>query len=282
MSFNHGVIPGQTINNEGLASIFLCAPQGGMRRSHRTNSLVLISDHTKSLYEDRWEDDIFHYTGMGKIGHQRIDFQQNKTLAESNDNVVEVYLFEVFRETEYVFIGQVELAQEPYQEEQLDEENNLRLVWIFPLKLISGETPVEIPKELIEAKIKGRERKATKLTYEELKARAKHASKKAAKRKTSTTTFERDPYVTEYAKRWAKGLCQLCDKPAPFKNKKGEPFLHTHHIDWLSRGGQDSIDNTVGICPNCHEKMHVLDLKEDVLKLKEKVKTHIRSGFLSV
>ena len=39
---------------------------GGMRRSLTTNSLVIVSDHTKELYDDKWVDDVLHYTGMGK------------------------------------------------------------------------------------------------------------------------------------------------------------------------------------------------------------------------
>lgn len=36
-----------------------------MRRSKATNTLVLVSNHVESVYDDRWEGDIFHYTGMG-------------------------------------------------------------------------------------------------------------------------------------------------------------------------------------------------------------------------
>lgn len=60
--------PGKTLKNNGITDIFKCAPQGGMRRSHKTNTLVLVSDHTKALYEDRWEENVFHYTGMGRLG----------------------------------------------------------------------------------------------------------------------------------------------------------------------------------------------------------------------
>jgi hypothetical protein len=34
-----------------------------MRKSRQTNTLVLVSNHTKSLYEDVWIGDTFHYTG---------------------------------------------------------------------------------------------------------------------------------------------------------------------------------------------------------------------------
>ena len=37
---------------------------------------------------------------------------------------------------------------------------------------------------------------------------------------------------------------------------------------WLSRGGEDSTENTVALCPNCHTRMHILDEPEDVEKLK--------------
>ena len=65
----------------------------------------------------------------------------------------------------------------------------------------------------------------------------------------------------------ANGICQLCGNPAPFNNSDGTPYLEMHHIIWLSRRGEDSIENTVALCPNCHRKMHILDLQEDILKL---------------
>jgi len=71
-------------------------------------------------------------------------------------------------------------------------------------------------------------------------------------------------------KRRANGFCQLCEEPAPFKDKKGEPFLESHHIVWLSKGGDDTIENTVALCPNCHRKMHSLNLKSDINHLEEK------------
>ncbi|MFD1781625.1 HNH endonuclease [Fredinandcohnia salidurans] len=77
--------------------------------------------------------------------------------------------------------------------------------------------------------------------------------------------------IVLYAKWWANGICQLCNQPAPYKNKKGEPHLHSHRIQWLSRGGEDRIANTIALCPNCHDRMHVLDDPKDVLILKSKV-----------
>ena len=79
----------------------------------------------------------------------------------------------------------------------------------------------------------------------------------------------KSPYIAEYAKKRANGICQLCGKKAPFNRPDGEPYLESHHIEWLSKGGADSIGNTVALCPNCHKKMHIVNLENDVRKLKK-------------
>ena len=122
------------LTNQELMDVFKCGNAGGMRRSKKTNSLVLIFDHTKHLYDDVWKGDTLHYTGMGVTGDQQLDFQQNKTLAESRTNGVTVHLFEVFEPKQYSYIGEVYLADEPYQEKQKDKNGLLRNVWVFPLK----------------------------------------------------------------------------------------------------------------------------------------------------
>lgn len=125
---------GEIITNRELMSIFRCAMMGGMRRSKATNTLVLISDHTK-MYDDKWYGEELHYTGMGKVGDQELK-SQNRTLAESGKNGVAVHLFEVFDAREYTYEGEVELAGTPYQEEQLDDDGNPRKVWMFPLRRV--------------------------------------------------------------------------------------------------------------------------------------------------
>ncbi len=241
-----------------------------MRRAHRTKSLVLISDHTKSFYEDRWIDDIFHYTGMGLKGNQSLSFQQNKTLTNSEKIDIQVFLFEVFEEGKYVFIGEVELAGEPYLDKQPDIDNQIRDVYIFPLKLKNNQVIPILKNEIIEKKDAEIRKKSKKLTIDQLEMHVKYAQKGVGKREVTSTTYERNQYVAELAKRRANGICQLCQNPAPFQNVDGEPYLETHHIDWLANGGQDSIENTTALCPNCHKKIHILNLPEDVAFLKSK------------
>ena len=52
---------GSHYNNDDICNTFLCAPQGGMRRSHKTNTLVIVANHTKSLYDDKWILDTMNF-----------------------------------------------------------------------------------------------------------------------------------------------------------------------------------------------------------------------------
>ncbi len=125
---------GTIVDNKTLYQSFLCKNVGGMRRAHRTNTLVLIIDHTKPLYKDRWEEGCFYYTGMGRKGNQSLLFDQNRTLNESKENGVELHLFEVHKHNRYYYHGRVELCKDPFIETQKDCEENARNVWIFPLR----------------------------------------------------------------------------------------------------------------------------------------------------
>ncbi|AOM42192.1 HNH endonuclease [Xenorhabdus hominickii] len=260
---------GDELNNAFLCEIFGCGPQGGMRRSHKTNTLVIVSNHLKSIYDDRWIGNILHYTGMGARGDQTLTFQQNKTLSESKSNGVKVHLFEVFKSKKYTYAGEVELAVDPYIEQQLDKEENERLVYVFPVKLIKEERVVSESNicSIYEQKM----RKAKKLSDDELKQWAKRSNKKPGSFTQSSIRYERNVWVAEFAKHVAKGVCQLCLSPAPFYNAKGVPYLETHHIIWLSKDGDDTIENTVALCPNCHKKMHIVDAEEDKRKLRQRV-----------
>lgn len=77
MSFNPGLKIGQILKNNELVEIFKCGNMGGMRRSKATNTLVIVTDHTKGLYKDKWKGGVLHYTGMGKVGDQDLYWSQN-------------------------------------------------------------------------------------------------------------------------------------------------------------------------------------------------------------
>ncbi len=257
---------GDVVTNKEMSEAYRVGNMGGMRKSNTYNCLVLISDHTKALYEDKWYGSELHYTGMGKIGDQVLKGNQNGTLYYSRTNGVEVHLFEVLNPGEYTYRGIVELSGNPYQEEQPDDNGHTRKVWMFPLVAVEG-APV-ISAEEYDAVQERKRIQAESMSLDALtQAALANSTDQPGTRAVTSITRVRDPFVSEYAKRKANGHCALCKQPAPFTDKKGRPYLETHHVVWLANGGADSIYNTVALCPNCHRKMHVVNDKADVKEL---------------
>lgn len=72
----------------------------------------------------------------------------------------------------------------------------------------------------------------------------------------SITQFKRDPSVKAWVLEEAKGVCECCNKKAPFLDADGSPFLEIHHIRRLADQGSDTVSNAVALCPNCHRELH--------------------------
>jgi len=275
--FDPGLKPGQVIDNKALHEIFKCSPQGGMRRSKATNTLVIVSNHVTSIYDDRWDGDVLHYTGMGQTGDQELNFKQNRTLADSDVNGVQVFLFEVHRLGEYTYCGEVKLAEQPYKEQQPDSSGHDRVVWMFPVRLVSTQA---IPnKTTIEKTYQTKLKYARQLSDEELRKRASRGELRPGRRDVISIQYDRSPWVVEYVKRRAGGFCEACGSASPFEMSDGTPYLEVHHIKPLARDGSDTIDNAAALCPNCHRRCHHAKDKDDYSKkLKEKIDSLFKRG----
>ncbi|MGN0603722.1 MAG: HNH endonuclease [Oscillospiraceae bacterium] len=141
--FNPRLEIGEEINNARLCEIFGCSPQGGMRKSNKTNTLVIVSDYTRGIYHDKWIAGVLHYTGMGLSGDQDINYMQNRTLNESDYNGVDVHLFEVMDPTVYTYCGRIKLVGKPYTEIQPDQDGIKRKVWMFPVQPVPDNDVVK-------------------------------------------------------------------------------------------------------------------------------------------
>lgn len=271
------LVIGNIYTNNEIADMFKCSPTGGMRRATGKNALVLIAKHNNPLYDDQWtEEGILNYTGMGTKGDQSIEFAQNKTLAIAKEKGIKVHLFESYRDNEYYYIGEVEVAGPITTAKEKDTEGKLRKVLKYPLKLKQESQRVIIKEESLKNSVKIKEKQAKKLSYEELKKSATKMKNKTYCKKIITTYRERNPIISQYTKRRANGHCDLCGSKTPFDNKKGEPFLESHHIIMLAEEGPDVSYNTVALCPNCHRRVHVLKEKKDLKRLVEKVYEYVK------
>lgn len=80
--------------------------------------------------------------------------------------------------------------------------------------------------------------------------------KKPESVQTSVTNYVRDPRVVAWVLTQASGHCECCEVPAPFTREDGSAFLEVHHVQRLADGGEDTVNNAVALCPNCHRELH--------------------------
>jgi len=118
--------------------------QSGITLASKTNAILLFKNE-EELYSDYFYPKGTYencmYTGIGRKGHQD-DSVRNRTCYDLNIAVLShkkcempLLLFEK-RNAKYYFIGQYELT-EMHQNNQPDDENNIRRVFVFHLRKIS-------------------------------------------------------------------------------------------------------------------------------------------------
>lgn len=83
------------------------------------------------------------------------------------------------------------------------------------------------------------------------------ANKLPEKIQVISNTFKRNPDVVAEVLERAKGICERCGTDAPFmRSSDGTPYLEVHHKVRLADGGEDTVENTIAVCPNCHRELH--------------------------
>jgi 5-methylcytosine-specific restriction protein A len=104
---------------------------------------------------------------------------------------------------------------------------------------------------------------AKKLEVARLSSREERLARLAiAPKKPKTTTvvskaYERNPDVVVAVLERANGKCEACENFAPFARKSdGSPYLEVHHRILLSEDGDDTVENAIALCPNCHREKH--------------------------
>lgn len=91
----------------------------------------------------------------------------------------------------------------------------------------------------------------------ERRARLQKAAAKPIQSIAITTVYSRNPDVVVEVLLRAKGICEACGQAAPFKRKKdGSPYLEVHHRIQLADDGDDTVENAIALCPNCHRRSH--------------------------
>lgn len=261
MRFDPNLQIGDKLTFEKLRRIFQCRNAGGMLPTKKYQTLVIISNHTKGIYSDKWKDSILHYTGMGQEGNQVLKGNANQILAESNTNGYTVHLFEVFEKNVYVYGGIVKLVGEPYQEEQLDKNRNNRKVWVFPVQPVRDVYIEEMAadEQLLKKLADLSEEEARNLDFE-YEGKAKEKGTPVIRR--NIEVYPRSGRTAANALAYAKFFCEINKShPSFIRRKNNCNYVEPHHLVPMQYSGRfdvslDVEENIVSLCSNCHNQIH--------------------------
>lgn len=92
-----------------------------------------------------------------------------------------------------------------------------------------------------------------------IKRRARLASSPVMPKRVEVVSFvfRRNPDVIAEVLMRAQSLCEICGAAAPFiRRSQNTPYLEVHHRIRLADGGQDTVENAIATCSNCHRREH--------------------------
>lgn len=194
-----------------------------------------VDKYLKSLYP-HYKDDTHLNLIVNSVNCNRSYWSFNKTARRTDD--------ETHRHHEYDQLfkrGNIFEIYDPSIHGVWELYQDLQDKWCFRKVKSEFEEAVEL---------------ASKLTSEQRAKMLATISKIPEVIQVLSRVFKRNPYVVAEVLSRAKGICQNCKHEAPFTRDDGTPFLEVHHIEWLSRGGEDSVENAIALCPNCHKQAH--------------------------
>lgn len=131
------LVPGDPVRRRDLNARFGGRWQGGMTTSRSTPNLFLFTDPSvgnQHGYYDGWVGDVFHYTGMGQSGDQRLS-DANLALLEHEQRGLAVRLFRGVGGT-ITYLGEFRVDdQDPYYRMEAGETRgpDVRQVIVFHL-----------------------------------------------------------------------------------------------------------------------------------------------------
>lgn len=98
---------------------------------------------------------------------------------------------------------------------------------------------------------------SAKLTPEIRNIRISSSESQPKQATAIVTVYLRNPNVVVEVLNRANGHCERCESLAPFRRKKDRtPYLEVHHKKRLADGGEDTVENAIALCPNCHRELH--------------------------
>jgi len=211
-------------------------------------------DQAPALYEDDIMDVTFHtHTNLGHAVGEKHGCMIHLPVSQSHNftgNSPEVKIKIDYKLGKFAIASRTN--DETNQKQSVKTENEPKSMESFSTESdTASENKPDIPKSKDDIDdVRALKRKRSK---------AEEAADESPEREVSGelgSRYTRSSAIKDYAKTRANGVCEYCEKPAPFKTDDGEPYLEAHHVDELGEGGEDHPDKVVALCPSCHKEIH--------------------------
>lgn len=246
-------IPGRDYNRrQDIHAAHGGQQQGGISTPAKAPGIFLFtgSSGKQHGYADlEHGDGSYSYTGEGQRGDMEM-LRGNAAIRDHAKNGKDLLLFQNLGHGRPVrFVGLFVCAGWSIQR-QPDQDGQERNAIVFSLM------PAQSILEALAEALPNAANSAASLA--ELRANAIAASTVTAQapKNSVMSVFIRSKAIRDYALARANGSCERCESSAPFKTKRGLPFLEVHHIRRLSDGGPDQPEFVAAVCPNCHREAH--------------------------
>ena len=132
------LVPGELIRRVDLHKEYSGSGRGGIAPLKRSKDVLVFSDPMEGVkygYHDRWEDGVFHYTGEGQLGDQRMA-AGNKAILNHLADGRALRVFKGVKGT-VRYLGEFELDTTPwYWSNAEDRARAVRKVIVFRLRPI--------------------------------------------------------------------------------------------------------------------------------------------------
>lgn len=193
------------------------------------------------------------YTGEGQVGDMTLS-RGNLAISEHSKLGRALHLFEILGKRKGVrYLGESIYANHETRRSR-DKTLTEREIIVFRLINVTDAERFE-SEDLQEVDQINR----SNVSLEEARAAAYAASTTCGPpvgKSGVRTLYLRSKAVKDYVLLRAGGVCESCNKPAPFLKKDSSPYLEPHHTTRVSDGGPDHPVHVGAICPACHREIH--------------------------
>lgn len=230
--------------------------QSGIAPSSMTPAIFLFTGNTGEQYgyRDAFDaDGVFSYTGEGQVGDMKLT-KGNLAIATHTKEGRALHVFESLGKGKgQRYVGEFTYVNHTYGRAP-DREGNERKVIVFHLVPVGTVLDGFHPDEMDDGSAL-----LPPLDLDEARKRALSAfgaNEGVGGKEARKALYVRSKAVRDYVLIRARGQCESCHEPAPFKRVNGTPYLEPHHTTRVSDGGLDHPRYVGSICPTCHREIH--------------------------